>query len=127
MVREPAQTAQDRKCFAVGELESVSQPNQYVMSYGERKVGKNTILVWVTTQGELEIADEEVAQGAPEQPKKEPEPTGEKGEISGKGKGEFSLSKFVFGAYGGIGVTVMVLVVVILGVIGLDYRMRHHR
>ena len=26
--------------LSVGELESVSQPNQYVMSYGERKSGE---------------------------------------------------------------------------------------
>ena len=107
--------------------ENYALPEEAAWAEFTVEAGKNTILVWVTTQGELEIADEEVAQGAPEQPVKEPEPTGEKGEISGKGKGEFSLSKFVFGAYGGIGVTVMVLIVVILGVIGLDYRMRHHR
>lgn len=89
------------------------------------EAGDNTILVWVTSQGDVEIGDEKIAQGAPVQPEKEP--SGEKAEISGKAKGEFDLSKFIFGDYGGIGVTLVVLITVILGVIGLDYRMRHHR
>ena len=88
--------------------ENYALPEEAALAEFTVEAGDNTILVWVTPQGNVEISDEKIAQGAP-------------------AKGEFNLSKLIFGAYGGIGITVAVLIVVILGVVGLDYRMRHHR
>ena len=105
-------------------------PGQYVLPEKATwkdfavEAGENTILVWVEPRIGKPTDGEKTR---PASIKPEEKPSGEKGEISGKAKGEFNLNQLIFGAYGGIWVTLIVLLVVILAVVGLDYRMRHRR
>ncbi len=86
------------------------------------EAGENTILVWVEPREDM--ADGQEKTESSEKSKEADKPSGAKGEISGTGKGEFNVGNLIFGTYGGIGITLILLLLAILGVVGLDYRMR---